>query len=231
VSALLAERVSKRYPGRVALDGVSLEVKRGECVALIGESGSGKTTLLRCFNRLTEPDEGRILVDGVDVTALDPFELRRRTGYVPQEGGLLPHWRVRRNVAMVPWLRGEPESDAAAVRALHLVGLEPERYGAAWPSQLSGGQRQRVAVARALAARPDLVLLDINLAEGSGFDVLRAVHAEAPQIEFYMLSNFAAFPYRDLAERLGARAFFDKSKEFKRVRDLIAQRAAAAVNH
>ncbi len=198
MSALLAERVSKRYPSGVALDGVSLEVQRGECVALIGESGSGKTTLLRCFNRLTEPDEGRILVDGVDVTALDPFELRRRTGYVPQEGGLLPHWRVRRNVAMVPWLRGEPESDAAAVRALRLVGLEPERYGAAWPSQLSGGQRQRVAVARALAARPDLVLLD------EPFGALDAITRADLQATFLTLRRELAFTAvlvtHDLAE-------------------------------
>jgi len=160
VSALLAEQVSKRYGGIVALDGVSLEVQRGECVALIGESGSGKTTLLRCFNRLTDPDGGRVLVDGADLATVDPFELRRRTGYVPQEGGLLPHWRVRRNVALVPWLRGDGEADGAAERALGLVGLDPERFGPRWPRELSGGQRQRVAVARALAARPGVVLLD-----------------------------------------------------------------------
>jgi osmoprotectant transport system ATP-binding protein len=160
VSALRAERVSKRYGGTVALDGVSLEVRSGECVALIGESGSGKTTLLRCFNRLTEPDEGRVLVDGVDVATVSPFELRRRIGYVPQDGGLLPHWRVRRNVALVPWLRRDREVDESAERALRLVGLEPERFGLRWPRELSGGQRQRVAVARALAARPALILLD-----------------------------------------------------------------------
>lgn len=83
------------------------------------------------------------------------------------------------------------------------------------------------AIREILAARPDVVVLDLNLAEGSGFDVLRAVHPRAPEIDFYMLSNFAAYPYRQLAERLGARDFFDKSKEFERVRDLIAQRAAA----
>ena len=160
MTALLAEGVSKRYGDIVALSRVSLEVQRGECVALIGESGSGKTTLLRCFNRLTDPDEGRVLVDGADVATVNPFELRRRTGYVPQDGGLLPHWRVRRNVALVPWLRGEDGADGAAERALRLVGLEPERFGSRWPGELSGGQRQRVAVARALAARPGVVLLD-----------------------------------------------------------------------
>jgi osmoprotectant transport system ATP-binding protein len=150
-AVLRAEGVSKRFGPVVALDRVSLEVGRGECVALIGESGSGKTTLLRCFNRLTDPDEGRVLVDGGDAAVLDPIALRRRVGYVPQEGGLLPHWRVRRNVALVPWLRGSDGPAALADRALRLVGLEPEQYGERWPRDLSGGQRQRVAVARAWA--------------------------------------------------------------------------------
>jgi osmoprotectant transport system ATP-binding protein len=160
VSALAAERVTRRYGDIIALDAVSVEVQRGECLAVIGESGSGKTTLLRCFNRLTEPDEGRILVDGVDAATLNPIELRRRTGYVPQDGGLLPHWSVRRNVALVPWLRGERAAHEAAERALRLVGLEPARFAGRRPRELSGGQRQRVAVARALADQPGVVLLD-----------------------------------------------------------------------
>jgi osmoprotectant transport system ATP-binding protein len=159
-TALAARSVSKRFGAVVALDRVSLDVRRGECVALIGESGSGKTTLLRCFNRLTDPDEGQVLVDGSDVATLDPVQLRRRIGYVPQDGGLLPHWRVRRNAALVPWLRGASDSSAQADRALALVGLDPVALGERWPRELSGGQRQRVAVARALAASPDIVLLD-----------------------------------------------------------------------
>jgi osmoprotectant transport system ATP-binding protein len=159
-TALAARGVSKRFGSVVALDRVSLEVRRGECVALIGESGSGKTTLLRCFNRLTDPDEGQVLVDGSDVSAVDPVQLRRRIGYVPQDGGLLPHWRVRRNAALVPWLRGATDASAQADRALALVGLDPAELGERWPRELSGGQRQRVAVARALAASPDIVLLD-----------------------------------------------------------------------
>jgi len=160
VSALAAERVVKRFGAVVALDAVSLEVGRGECLGVIGESGSGKTTLLRCFNRLVEPDAGRILVGGADAATLDPIELRRGTGYVPQDGGLLPHWAVRHNVALVPWLRGSAEADDAAQRAMRLVGLEPERFGDRRPRELSGGERQRVAVARALAAGPEVVLLD-----------------------------------------------------------------------
>jgi osmoprotectant transport system ATP-binding protein len=159
-SVLRAEDVVKRFGAVVALNRVTLEVRRGECVALIGESGSGKTTLLRCFNRLTDPDSGRVLVDGRNAASLDPIALRRRMGYVPQDGGLLPHWRVRRNVALVPWLRGDARPDEGAERALRLVGLAPGEFGERWPGDLSGGQRQRVAVARALAAEPDVVLLD-----------------------------------------------------------------------
>jgi osmoprotectant transport system ATP-binding protein len=158
--ALEARQVSKRYGPVTALDGVSLAVRRAECVALIGESGSGKTTLLRCFNRLTDPEGGAVLVDGEDTATIDPVALRRRVGYVPQEGGLLPHWRVRRNVALVPWLREQDDAAARSDRALRLVGLDPADVAERWPRELSGGQRQRVAVARALAAGPDLLLLD-----------------------------------------------------------------------
>jgi osmoprotectant transport system ATP-binding protein len=157
---LQAERVSKHYGHVLALDAVSIDVGRAECVALIGESGSGKTTLLRCFNRLVDPDHGRVLVDGVDAAKVDPIALRRRIGYVPQDGGLLPHWRVHRNVELVPWLRGVHNRGELAARALALVGLDPAALADRWPRELSGGQRQRVAVARALAASPDIILLD-----------------------------------------------------------------------
>jgi osmoprotectant transport system ATP-binding protein len=158
--ALSVESVRKHYGPRPALDGVSIEVQAGECVALVGESGAGKTTLLRCFNRLVEPDEGRTLVGGVDARELDPFVLRRRMGYVPQDGGLLPHWTVQRNVELVPWLCQAGNRGELALRAMALVGLEPKLFGSRWPRELSGGQRQRVAVARALAMSPEVVLLD-----------------------------------------------------------------------
>ncbi len=159
-TVLAASEVSKHYDGLVALDGVSIEVARGECHVLIGESGSGKTTLLRCFNRLTTPDRGTVTFEGADVARLDPVVLRRRIGYVPQEGGLLPHWRVGRNVELVPWLEGRDDRTIRANRALELVGLDPTAFATRWPRELSGGQRQRVAVARALAAGPDVVLMD-----------------------------------------------------------------------
>ena len=94
--------VSKRYPDGIALEGVSISVASGECLALVGESGSGKTTLLRMFNRMVEPDQGVVLREGQDIQSLDPVQLRRQTGYVQQDGGLLPHWSVLRNAAMVP---------------------------------------------------------------------------------------------------------------------------------
>ena len=158
--ALRAEQVSKRYGSVLALDNVSLDVRRGESVVLVGESGSGKTTLLRCFNRLVDPDAGRILVEETNAAALDPIALRRRVGYVPQDGGLLPHWRVQRNVELVPWLRGVENARELASEALQLVGLDPDVFAERWPRELSGGQRQRVAVARALAVKPDIILLD-----------------------------------------------------------------------
>ncbi|MBI4539102.1 MAG: ATP-binding cassette domain-containing protein [Gemmatimonadetes bacterium] len=157
---LRAEGVVKCYGPVVALDHVSVSVFDGECVALVGESGSGKTTLLRCFNRMVEPDEGVIRIDGRDVRELDSIALRRSTGYVQQDGGLLPHWTVLRNAALVPWLHRWDRADALAAEVLDLVGLPPDVFAARWPNELSGGQRQRVALARALAARPRLVLLD-----------------------------------------------------------------------
>ncbi|MDY7093247.1 MAG: ATP-binding cassette domain-containing protein [Acidobacteriota bacterium] len=160
---LQASGVTKRYPGGVvALDGVDLEVRRGETVALIGESGSGKTTLLRLFNRMTEPTAGTVRVDGENVAAVDAIALRRRLGYVQQEGGLIPHWSVHRNVQLVPWLSGwEPRRrQRRGDEMLELVGLDPSTHGNRYPSELSGGQRQRVALARALAAEPEVILLD-----------------------------------------------------------------------
>ncbi|HET7630993.1 MAG TPA: ATP-binding cassette domain-containing protein [Gemmatimonadaceae bacterium] len=159
-AALTAESVHRRFGTVTALDGVSMHVAPGETVALVGESGSGKTTLLRCFNALTRPDAGRVLVDDLDVATSDPVALRRRMGYVQQDGGLLPHWTVQRNVELVPRLRGHLDADNLARAAMELVGLDPALFARRWPRELSGGQRQRVAFARALAVHPGALLLD-----------------------------------------------------------------------
>ena len=155
--------VEVTYPGGVrALADIDLQVSRGETVVLIGESGCGKTTLLRLFNRLHEPTAGEVRIGGHPARSLDPILLRRRTGYVQQDGGLLPHWTVGRNVGLVTSLLGW---DAARRREradelLELVGLPPDRYRDRYPKELSGGQRQRVAFARAVAADPEVILLD-----------------------------------------------------------------------
>jgi len=160
--ALEARGITKRYGETRALDGVDLEVAAGETFALVGESGSGKTTLLRLFNRMVEPTEGRVRVEGTDVAEREPVELRRRIGYVQQESGLLPHWTVLANVELVPRLLGwpKPRRRERSREMLATVRLDPDRYGRRYPGELSGGERQRVAFARALAADPDLVLLD-----------------------------------------------------------------------
>jgi osmoprotectant transport system ATP-binding protein len=158
--ALTAEGVTKTFGDTRALADVSLTVGAAECVALVGESGSGKSTLLRAFNRLTTIDAGRVLVNGIDVRTTDPVMLRRHMGYVPQNGGLLPHWTVQRNTELVPTLLGLPDAALRAREALADVGLSPSAFAARFPRELSGGQRQRVSFARALAASPNIVLLD-----------------------------------------------------------------------
>jgi osmoprotectant transport system ATP-binding protein len=144
------------------IDRLSLDVRRGETLVLLGESGCGKTTTLRLVNRLLDPTEGSVRVEGRDTREWDAVELRRRTGYVIQEAGLFPHFTVERNVGLVPVLEGWDESRVRGrVRELlELVGLPPEKFAARYPWELSGGQRQRVGVARALAADPPLLLMD-----------------------------------------------------------------------
>ncbi len=157
------EGVGKRFPdGTVAVDDLDLDVARGEILCLVGPSGCGKTTTMKMVNRLVEPTSGRIVLDGEDVTGVDPVQLRRRIGYVIQQVGLFPHQRVWENIATVPSLLGwdRARRRARADELLELVGLEPAVYRDRWPAQLSGGQRQRIGVARALAADPPVLLMD-----------------------------------------------------------------------
>jgi osmoprotectant transport system ATP-binding protein len=158
------ERLSKHFPGSAAraVHELTLDVPAGETCVLIGPSGCGKSTTLRMINRLIEPSGGRVLVDGADVSGVDPVALRRRIGYVIQQVGLFPHMTVGENVATVPKLVGWPAARVAdRVEAmLDLVGLAPATFRDRYPRQLSGGQRQRVGVARALAADPPVLLMD-----------------------------------------------------------------------
>jgi osmoprotectant transport system ATP-binding protein len=146
----------------VAVDDVSLDVAEGEFLAVVGGSGSGKTTLLRLANRLIEADSGAVTVEGEDVRRVDPILLRRRIGYVFQSGGLFPHISVAGNIGITPKLLGwsHAEISARIDELLDLVRLDRPLYRDRLPHELSGGQRQRVGVARALAAKPRIVLMD-----------------------------------------------------------------------
>jgi osmoprotectant transport system ATP-binding protein len=161
-AVITLESVSKTFGlGAPALEGVSLSVTRGEFLAVAGASGSGKTTLLQLINRLSETSEGTLRVGGEDIRSLEPIGLRRRIGYVFQEVGLFPHMTVAENITITPKLLGWDEGpmQARAEELLALVRLDPA-YGSRFPHELSGGQRQRVGVARALAAHPQIVLMD-----------------------------------------------------------------------
>ena len=151
-----------RIGERDILRDIDLTVERGETLVLLGRSGSGKTTLLRTVNRLVELSGGEVRFEGRSVTEWDAVQLRRRIGYVIQEGGLSPHWSVERNVELVPQLEGWPQEKRRqrSAELLYAAGLPPSNYGARLPRQLSGGEKQRVGIARALAADPPLLLLD-----------------------------------------------------------------------
>jgi osmoprotectant transport system ATP-binding protein len=160
-AAIAFADVTKRFDATTAVDHVTLDIAAGSFVALVGASGSGKTSLLKLINRLTDADSGTVRVDGRDVRDVSPPELRRGIGYVFQGIGLFPHLSVAANIATVPRLLGWSAADIAARvdELLTLVDLDPG-LGTRAPAALSGGQRQRIGVARALAARPKIVLMD-----------------------------------------------------------------------
>ena len=184
------------------LNGVSFDLEPGETIVLLGRSGSGKTTALRLINRLLDGYTGNILFDGKDVQSLDPIPLRRRIGYVIQEIGLLPHWTVGQNVALVPTLESWPsvKREARVRELLSQVGLEPGEYAGRYPRELSGGQRQRIGVARALAASPSLLLFD------EPFGALDPVTRREMQQQFLALRREyhtpSVFVTHDVAEAL-----------------------------
>lgn len=198
--------VSYRVGGTQVLSGLNLQVERGEMLVLLGRSGSGKTTTLKLVNRLVTQTSGKIRVNGEPNAQVDVIRLRRRIGYVIQDVGLFPHFTVERNIGLVPKIEGWPADRirARVQELLQLVGLAPE-LAARYPQQLSGGQRQRVGVARALAADPEILLMD------EPFGALDPLTRDELQREFLSLQQrlhkTVVFVTHDLREalRLGSR--------------------------
>ncbi|HEY4616115.1 MAG TPA: betaine/proline/choline family ABC transporter ATP-binding protein [Citricoccus sp.] len=181
------EDLTKRFPGarRNAVDGLSMDIRRGEIVVLVGPSGCGKTTTMKMINRIIEPTSGRIVIDGEDVTRSDPDQLRRRIGYVIQQIGLFPHHTIGENVATVPKLLGwDAERTRTRVdELLRTVNMDPAEFRDRYPKQLSGGQQQRVGVARALGGDPQVMLMD------EPFGAIDPITRERLQNEFLRLQS------------------------------------------
>lgn len=178
------ENVYKIYDDNIdAVKDLSLEVREGETLVLLGTSGSGKTTTLKMVNRLIEPSKGKISIQGNDIMKQDPIKLRQKTGYAIQHIGLFPHMTVGENIAVVPQLLNWKVSDIEeqTSKLLTMVGLSPEEFINRYPSQLSGGQKQRVGVARALSANPPVILMD------EPFGALDPITREQLQDEFIEL--------------------------------------------
>lgn len=154
--------ITKKFNSQIAVDNLSLEVKKGELCVFVGESGCGKSTTLRMINRLIEADEGTIEINGKNIHTYQPEELRRSIGYVVQSTGLFPHMNVRENISVVPrLLKWKEDRILERVKELiTLVGLDVKAYINKYPSELSGGEAQRIGVARALAADPEIILMD-----------------------------------------------------------------------
>lgn len=196
------EQVSKSWDdGKTfAVRELDLRVERGEVVALLGGSGCGKSTTVKMINRLIEPTSGMITVDGRDVRQQDPVQLRRGIGYVFQAIGLFPHMTISENVGIVLRLLGQRDSTERIRELLELVELPAEEFQARYPNQLSGGQRQRVGFARALAARPEVMILD------EPFGALDPVTRDGLQLEFQRLQKQFGFTAvmvtHDMAEAL-----------------------------
>jgi osmoprotectant transport system ATP-binding protein len=156
------EGLTKRYEARTVVDDVSMTIPSGSVCVMVGTSGSGKSTVLRMINRLVVPSAGRVLIDGEDTASVPEHELRRRIGYAIQGHGLFPHRTVAENIATVPGLLGWPKGriDTRVEELLDVFQLDPGEFARKFPHQLSGGQQQRVGVARALAAEPNILLMD-----------------------------------------------------------------------
>ncbi|WP_058764804.1 ABC transporter ATP-binding protein [Exiguobacterium chiriqhucha] len=156
------KQVQKTFKNTTVLKEMNLTINKGELVVFIGPSGCGKTTSLKMINRLIEPTEGTIIVNGQDTRKMDPIELRRQMGYVIQQTGLFPHMTIRENIQLIAGLEGhaEQDMDARTEHLLRMVGLDPDQFIDRYPSELSGGQQQRIGFARALMNDPEVILMD-----------------------------------------------------------------------
>lgn len=154
--------VTKKYGDVIAVDDLTVDFQTGEIIVLIGPSGCGKTTTLRMINRLIEASEGQIFIENQDINDSNPVELRRNIGYVIQQIGLFPHMSIAQNVGLVPYLKDWPKEqrEKRVEGLLSFVGMPPADFAHRYPNELSGGQQQRIGVARALAADPDIILMD-----------------------------------------------------------------------
>ncbi len=201
------KELTKKYDEKIAVNSLSLTINEGEVTVIIGPSGCGKTTTLRMINRLIDPTEGSILVDGKDVRETNVESLRRNMGYVIQNVGLFPHMTVAANISTVPKLLNWPNEDCEkrVTELLELIGLKPEEYRNKYPGQLSGGEAQRIGVARALAANPPILLMD------EPFGAVDPLNREVLQAEFLkiqkQLKKTVVFVTHDLDEaiRMGDR--------------------------
>lgn len=217
MTAVEFQDVVKQFPGAgyPSLDHVNLKIDQGELVTILGTSGCGKTTMIKMINRIYEPDSGRILVSGTDVQELDPIKLRQGIGYVIQQIGLFPHMTVYNNIATVPKILGwdKKRIDARVTELLELVNLDPKEFKKRYPAQLSGGQQQRVGLIRALAADPQIMLLD------EPFGAIDAINRENLQDELLKIHRKSQktflFVTHDVHEafKLGTRVLImDKGK-------------------
>ena len=212
---IVFEHVSKSYGKNLILSDFNLNICRGDFLTIIGSSGCGKTTVLKLINGLLAPDEGRVLVNGEDVSKVDQIELRRKMGYVIQEVGLFPHMTISRNISYVPDLVKKESKSAIKEKArqlIQMVGLEEEILSR-YPSELSGGQRQRVGLARALAASPEILLMDEPF--GAVDEINRKLLQEEILKIYQKLNVIIVFITHDIKEalKLGTRVLvMDKGK-------------------